>query len=253
FIGVSCGRLGLRAYVPYEYRQFRRAIPLGVETGWLYGPGDTTIEATLLAIRQARPGSTALLTGIVGVKLPTGDSSILDQEEDTNQGQTTSGGHVHGSTGITGASSVNLVHPHDLALGSGSYDGVFGVSTYLRGGRFYAIGRVLYDLRSEGTGGYRCADQWSWGGGPGFYLIFNARGSVGLLANVTGESRGHDQHRGHQVDDSGITEVFAGPQLSATWAGTSGEIGADLPVVQRVNGQQLAADYRLHAGVIIGF
>ncbi len=111
FIGVSCGRLGLRAYVPYEYRQFRRAIPLGIETGWLYGPGDTAIEATLLAVRHVGPGSTALLTGIVGVKLPTGDSSILDQEEDTNQGQTTSGGHVHGSTGINKMKILIGVNP----------------------------------------------------------------------------------------------------------------------------------------------
>lgn len=252
-VGLHYDRVGLRAYLPYEYRQYRRAIPLGVETGWLYGPGDATVEATLLAIRHVAHGSVVLVTGIMGLKLPTGDSSILEQEEDLSQGQTTSGGHVHGSTGVTSAASVNLVHPHDLALGTGSYDGVFGVSTYLRAGRFYATARVIYDLRSEGTGGYRCADQWSWGGGPGFYLVSEQRGTVGLLANVTGESRGLDQHRGHQVDDSGITEVFIGPELTAAWAGLSGEVGADLPVLQRVNGEQLTADYRLHAGVNIGF
>jgi hypothetical protein len=238
-------RFGLRAYLPWIDRTWRRALPGGVEEGRIEGAGDALIEATGLAVRHVGGGTTALLTAIVGLKLPTGSSSELDHEGQLAAGQTTSGGHVHHAPGVAPA----LVHPHDISLGTGSWDAVLGAAAFARAGRLYGTARSLYALRTGGRGGFHAGDEVSWGGGPGLYLMQRGQATLGLLANVTGEIRARDRIDGQTIDDTGGTELFVGPDLQASWRGLSGEAGVDLPVLQRLNGLQLAADYRAHLGV----
>jgi hypothetical protein len=240
-------RFGLRAYVPYLYRSYQRSIPSGIEQGTIFGLGDTELEGTALILRQVGPRRVALVTLIAGVKMPTGSSSQLDDEGSHAHGESIDNGHVHATDPGGGGYRV-FVHPHDLALGTGSWDGIFGVQSFWRADRAYATARALYALRTVGRDGFHAGDELSWGGGPGWYLLQGERRTIGLLANITGETRTRDELDDQPIDDSGATEVFIGPDLSATWHGLSSELGIDLPVYQRVNGAQLVAPYRLHLG-----
>jgi hypothetical protein len=254
-LGARLGeRFGLRAYLPYLYRSYQRSIPSGIEQGTISGLGDSELEATALALRHVDHRRAALVTLIAGVKMPTGSSSELDQEGTHVHGESTDGGHVHAITDPTAGFGYRVfVHPHDLALGTGSWDGLFGLQSFWRLDRAYATARGLYALRTVGRDGFHAGDELSWGGGPGWYLVHRERGTLGLLANVTGEVRARDELEGQPIDDSGATEVFIGPDLSATWIALSAELGVDLPVYQRVNGAQLVAGYRLHLGASWSF
>lgn len=242
-------RLGIRAYVPYydrTYQTFAVSATSGVSgvlSGEVRGVGDTTVEATDLVVRAIDGPHLLLGTVLVGMSLPTGESSELVQEEEIAEGLNP-GGHVH-----TGSGVQTLVHPHDLALGSGSWDGLAGVSLYARSGPWFASGRVIGRERNRGRAGYRYGDSLTWAGGPGYQLTCGS-GMVALQAYLTGEVAAPDHVLGQVVSNSGDTTLFLGPELSGTWDGhLAAETGIDLPLVERTDGQQLMPRYRLHAGI----
>jgi hypothetical protein len=59
---------------------------------------------------------------LTGIKFPTGDSSRLEEEFEEVE--------------IPGAPESGI-HGHDLTLGTGSYDGIFGEETSLRYKNFF--------------------------------------------------------------------------------------------------------------------
>ena len=58
------------------------------------------------------------------------------------------------------------IHGHDLTLGTGSYDGIFGGRTSLRYKDFFFQGDLQFTLRGDGLHQYHFANDLSWGGGP---------------------------------------------------------------------------------------
>jgi hypothetical protein len=65
---------------------------------------------------------------------------------------------------------------------------------------------------------------------------------------VSGESKGADTINGVPTDDTAVTSVYLGPQLTYTWSGRlSAQLAADLPVSIASTGQQLVPDYRIRA------
>jgi len=71
-----------------------------------------------------------------------------------------------------------------------------------------------------------------------------------LQAVVSGEYKDTDTFQGASADDTGVTAVYLGPQLSFTWASKlSAQIGADLPISIDNTALQTVPDYRVRAGV----
>ena len=67
---------------------------------------------------------------------------------------------------------------------------------------------------------------------------------------VSGESKGEDTLHGVSTDDTALTIVYLGPQIDFTWSDKlSAHLGADLPVSIESTGDQLVADYRIHAAI----
>jgi len=96
-------------------------------------------------------------------------------------------------------------------LGSGSYDGIVGSSLYARWGRGFATALVQYAIRSTGDYDYRFANDLTWAGGPGYYLLMKDEFTLGLQAVVSGEYKRLDQFQGVAADDTGVTAVYLGP------------------------------------------
>jgi hypothetical protein len=139
---------------------------------------------------------------------------------------------------------------HDLTLGSGSYDGLVGMGFFARWKRVFMAASMQYAIRTEGAYQYQFANDWTWMGGPGVYLLLGDEHSLSLQVVVSGESKGLDTLNGESVDDTGVTSVFLGPQLSYTWSSRlSAMVGADLPVSIVSSGEQVVPTYRVRAAL----
>src|SRR5260370_32955246 len=102
-----------------------------------------------------------------GIKFPRGDSSKLNTPDF--------------SAGIG---------RHDLALGSGSFDGLVGTGFFARWKKLFLNGNMQYAIRTEGDFQHQYADDWMWSGGPGAYLVLGHKYTLAVQANVAGEGKG---------------------------------------------------------------
>jgi len=241
FVGYNfTGRVGLQVNVPVVYRSFQRADDSGgIERGTESGIGDVSLVANFLAYRTATRKFTFAWTVHGGVKIPTGSSDQLQEEVDE----------------LTAPppppdAAESGIHGHDLALGSGSVDGIVGTGLFVRRQRFFVGANAQYTIRTKGDFDYRYANDLAWWGGPGVFLALNEYYTVALQLSVSGEHKRRDTFRDQKADDTGITSVFLGPQVSVTWRERlSTELGADLPMSIHNTALQSVPDYRVRAAV----
>ena len=179
--------------------------------------------------------SAVLLTGI---KFPTGDSSRLEEEFHELE--------------VPGAPQSGI-HGHDLTLGSGSYDGIFGEQTALRYKNLFFENNVQFAARTEGAHDYRFADGLTWSGGPGHYLVRNSNTVLGLQFVTSGEYKGRDRFRGEPAVDTGISSVFLGPRVVASRGRWSLDASAELPVFIHNTSLQAVPDYGLQGAISVQF
>jgi hypothetical protein len=233
-------RIGVQFNLPVIYRSFRRPENGGIDEGTESGIGDVSLSANWTVFRRDREQWSVAWSVSGGVKFPTGDSDRLREELDEEE--------------PAPGEPESAIHGHDLALGSGSYDGLVGTELYVRCRRFFFTAETQYAIRSEGDFGYRYANDLVWSGGPGLYLIFAEDFTLALQVDVSGESKGKDKLGGEKADDTAITSVFLGPRLSISWRGRlSAEISGALPVHIQNSALQAVPDYRVHAGFVWRF
>jgi len=248
----------LQLNIPLIYRLFERPEGFEIDRGTESGLGDVSLLGRFLVFHHEHGGSAslkfddpknphfetheadftvgALLTA--GVKFPTGDTSRLKEEFNEVE--------------IPGAPQSGI-HGHDLALGTGSYDGIFGGQFSLRYKNFFFLVDAQFALRGPGLHQYDFANDISWSGGPRYYFVRNRQAIVGLQFVVSGEHKDVDRFRGAPAEDTGITSVFLGPRLIASMGKVSAELGADLPVLIDNTALQAVPDYRIRASVALRF
>jgi hypothetical protein len=227
FVGYNVNeRFGVQANLPMIYRAY------GSSAGGDHGEGgigDASLIGNFLAYRKLGEDFTFNWTMLGGIKFPTGDANHLDPNQPDF------------ATGIGG---------HDLTMGSGSYDGLVGTGVFGRWKRLFLTANMQYTIRSEGRFDYQAANDLSWSGGPGVYLILTHKCTVAAQCVVSGETKGQDSVKGVPTDDTAETIVYVGPQINVTWSSKlSAQVGADLPVNFQSTGNQLVPDYRVHGAV----
>lgn len=225
-------RIGLQLNVPLIHRSFERPDATGaLQRGQVSGPGDLALLANVTAFRLDKKTYAVRWGFLAGVKLPTGSASRLQEEVD--------------ELTAPPAPVASAIHGHDLTLGSGSVDGLMGTSFFARWERLYFDAGTQFALRGTGRFGYRYANDLTWSGGPGALLLLEDNYTLSLQANVSGETKGQDTFAGAKSADTGLTAVYVGPQISATWhERLSVEAGLDLPVSVRNTDLQAVPDYR---------
>jgi hypothetical protein len=235
-VGYRFDRIwGLQAVAPYVHRSFRRAEGFAVDSGTESGFGDLSLVGTATVWESTHEQVTGILTLLAGVKAPTGDSGRLIEEEN--------------EIVIPGAPESG-VHGHDLARGSGSWDGLVGVTAFARWRRLFMTADAQYAIRTEGDHHYRYADDLTWRWSTGVLAWIDDRGTAGIQASLSGEAKGRDEHDGEKAEDTGIVAVYLGPLASCTWRDAlSAEAGVDLPLLQDNTSLQIVPDYRIHAAV----
>src|SRR5882757_1899934 len=193
-------RFALQINVPLIYREFKRPEGFEIQQGTVSGLGDMSLLLKTVFFHYASPAersfdvsgknpvatvhesdftvSAVLLTGI---KFPTGDTSRLKEE-------------FH-EVEVSGAPASGI-HGHDLTLGTGSYDGIFGEQTSLRYKNAFFETNVQFTLRGDGAHQYHFANDLGWNAGPGYYFVRQSRAVVGLQLVVSGEYKDVDRFRG---------------------------------------------------------
>ena len=237
--------LGVQLSVPLISRSFQRWHHGALDTGSVSGVGDVSFLAHWAPMHIQR--SDFLLTArfFAGLSLPTGDSSrVLEEAEE-------GGGGEGGGGGETVASGI---HGHDLALGTGSVSGIFGVDARVQWKRLFAVAGLEGVARTRGAHGYTFADEISWHGELGAFLVDGDNFNVALAAECTGSSKGQDIFQSTRATDTSATFVFLGPKLSSTWRKRyHADLAVDFPVLREASGVQAVPDYRISATVGIRF
>ena len=251
-------RLAVQLDVPLIYRWYQRPAGFAIERGTEAGLGDISLLANfvLFQVESARgrgvafddpknprleihePDFTASAVLIGGVKFPSGDTSRLKEE-------------FH-EVEIPDAPE-SAIHGHDLTLGTGSYDAIIGGRTSLRYRSFFLDAGMQFALRGDGAHQYHFANDLTWNGGPGYYLVRNPAMIVGLQFVASGEYKDVDRFRGKVAEDTGITSVFLGPRILVSVGKWSAEIGAELPVSIDNTALQIVPGYRLQANISFHF
>src|ERR1035441_10251695 len=189
--------IGVQFNLPIIYRSYGYGSARGSELGI----GDVSLLGNARVFEKLTEDFTFNWTALGGVKFPTGAT-----------------GHLNPSTpdfspGIGG---------HDLTLGAGSCDGMVGTGFYARWKRVFLTGAMQYSIRTEGDYGYQFANDWTWFGGPGFFLLLGDKHTLSVQAVVSGETKGQDTLPGMTLNDTAVTIVYLGPQINYTWSSKIG-------------------------------
>jgi hypothetical protein len=251
-------RFALQINVPLIYRSFERPEGFAVDHGAESGVGDVSLlgkfvlfhskagERTSLKFDDPKNPhfessesdftASALLIG--GVKLPTGGTSRLKEEFNEVE--------------VPGAPESGI-HGHDLTLGTGSYDAIAGGQTSLRYKSFFFQADTQFAVRGDGAHQYHFANDLSWSGGPGYYIVRGRTTIVGLQCACSGEYKDVDRFRGKAAEDTGITSVFIGPRVMASYGKLSAELAGEFPISIHNTALQAVPDYRIRASVGLRF
>ncbi len=250
-------RFALQLNTPIIYRYFKRPEGFAIDRGTESGLGDMSLLLKTVAFHYSsgagrefdvsgknpiviehEPDFTISVVLLTGIKFPTGDSSRLEEE-------------FH-EVEIPGA-PLSGIHGHDLTLGTGSFDGIFGGQVSLRCKNFFAGESLQFTLRGDGAHQYHFANDLSWDGGPGYYFVRSRDTIIGLQFVVSGEHKDVDRFRGKPAEDTGITSVFFGPRVVASRGHWSAEVDVDLPVSIDNTALQVVPDYRLRGAISFHF
>jgi hypothetical protein len=257
---VLDNRLGVQVSLPFIDRDFKRPDGFAIDRGNIFGFGDMSLIANFIAFRKDAsfseinsamskedknpvpmihaPDFSAIVNLTAGIKLPTGDTSRL--KENFNEVE------------IPGAPDSGI-GGHDLTLGTGSVDAIFGAQALLRYKALFFQADAQYTYRTKGDYQYRFANDFSWSGGPGFDFIRRPKTTVGLQFVISGETKGYDEFEGQPDTDTGVTSLFLGPRILASAGRWNGEVSVDLPVIMNTTSFQTAPTYRVRAGFSFRF
>ncbi|PYL90037.1 MAG: hypothetical protein DMF14_11175 [Verrucomicrobia bacterium] len=250
-------RFALQFNAPFIYRDFRRPEGFAIDEGNVSGFGDVSLLAKAVLwhfvstawrefnVEEKNPVAiehesdcTCSVVALGGLKFPTGDPSRLQEE-------------FH-EVEIPGAPESGI-HGHDLTLGTGSYDGIFGAQGSVRYKNFFAEANGQFTLRGDGAHDYHFANDLIWSAGPGYYLVRKRDTLVGFQCVASGESKDVDRFQGRAAEDTGVTSVFIGPRIIASYDQLSGELAAEFPVLMNTTALQVVPDYRLRASVAVSW
>jgi len=206
------------------------------ESGSVFGLGDLALVGRWTLLQKNTMKRSAIINLLAGVKFPTGDTSRLDDE-------------VNSAKGDLNHLAIGGIHQHDLTLGSGSYDGVFGLTSNLRWTRWFLNNQFQYYLRSEGHS-YQFGDLIIISGGPGVFVPLGEESTFSLQANAFYESSSHDKILGRTFQQTGMTAWYLGPVINFTFGEHfSANAGVDIPLHIYNHGFQTVPDYRVRGGI----
>lgn len=217
------------------------------EQGTETGLGDMSVIGRIAIVQKMEMEYGFVVNALAGVKFPTGNDERLQAEmEQTEIFKTLLPvGTPHDPLGH----SISSVHQHNLALGSGSYDSIFGLTASGNWRRLFFNAQFQYYLRSEGESGFKYGNELIISGGPGVFVLLDNSYTLSLQAFAQYDTMAQDELLGTPSDRTGSTAWYLGPAVNFTWRSHfSANVGVDFPLQIENNGYQIVPDYRLRGG-----
>jgi hypothetical protein len=248
---------GVSLNTPIVYRSFQRtdlrysltAPPvLFTEKGTEFGLGDLALIGRMTLFRKTQMKQGWVVNLLAGIKFPTGNTDRLKDEVEQARifDSFVPPGTQHDPLGH----SISGVHQSDISPGSGSFDGILGMTVNARWEKWIFNTQVQYYLRTEGESSFQYGDELMVSGGPGRYLLLRDELTLSLQVNAAYETEARDHLLGRESDQTGQSVWYLGPQLNLTWGRhSSANLGVDVPLLISNNGLQIVPDYRVHAGL----
>ena len=254
-------RFGLSLNIPVVYNSFERTdiryFPpprppvFETERGSEFGLGDMALIGRGTIWQLDKMNYAITLNLLAGVKFPTGDSSRIEDEVEQARlfRSLLPPGTPHDPLGH----GQSALHQHMIAPGSGSWDGIFGVTLNTRWKRLFFNSQFQYYLRTEAED-FEFGDEILVSGGPGGYLVVHDEWTLGLQFNAFYETEARDKVLGIKSNNTGMTAWYVGPQLGLTWGEhVAANAGADFPLTIANNGLQKVPEFRIHGGISFRF
>jgi hypothetical protein len=163
---------------------------LFTETGTDFGVGDVSLISRLTVFQKRAMEYGIAVNLLAGIKFPTGDPRRL--KEEVTQARLFESFLPPDTPHDPLGHSVASVHQHSLAPGSGSYDGVFGLTANGRWGRWFLNSQFQYCLRTRGESGFRYGDELMVSGGPGVFVLVKDSCTLSLQANALYDTMARD-------------------------------------------------------------
>ena len=229
-----------------------------LETGNEDGLGDMSAMLTLNALNRRTADWFVAVKLLGGLKLPTGDTSRLKEENADESSPLAEDHSMHDHSHMAHAEAVDeshtaSIHGHDLALGSGSFDFPLVLSAVAEYGPIVTGANLQYTFRTTGDSSYRYADDFIWRVSSGYRYFVAEQDSVALHVVMNGEAKDKDEVRSQPVEDTGLTTLFLGPELEVIWGNLSAEVGLELPLVLANTGLQSVTSSRWRCGITYRF
>lgn len=251
-------RWGISLNMPLTHLKFRRTdlrysstppfTSIVTEQGTETGLGDMSLIGRVALIQKLEMEYGLVVNLLGGVKFPTGDDEQLDEEVEQAEIFEALAPSLPHDDPLS--HSIASVHPHNLALGSGSYDGIFGVTMNGNWQRFFLNAQFQYYLRTEGRSGFKYGNELMVSGGPGVFVLLDKGYTLSVQAFALYDYMARDEVLGRPSDGTGLTAWYLGPVINFTWGSRfSANVGAEFPLSIDNNGYQSVPDYRLHGGI----
>lgn len=234
---------GVQVDLPLITRRTKRIENYRGRTDDQTGIGDSSILLHATPFRILGSEHAVLWSFYGGVKLPTGSTGDLERKAEEPEEAVHTRDHTVSSQAGGRA----------FTFGTGSYDFPLGTSLYARYGKAFFAGSAQYTVREEGAHDYEFADDIVWTVGPGYHYVFGNDTTGAFKIALSGERKSSDRLAGALVDDSRVSDIYIGPELTLLGGnGVSGEFGVDVPV-DTTSSSTVVPEYRVKAAVSISF
>jgi hypothetical protein len=256
-----CKYFGLSFNVPVENLNFRRtdlrysltAPPeIFTEKGTITGVGDAALIGRLTVFQRTTMQYGIVVNLLGGIKFPTGDADRLNDEVAQTRlfDSFLPPGTPHDPLGH----SISSVHEHMLALGSGSYDEIFGATLNARWRSWLFNAQLQCEFRQQGSTKFRYGDEMMISGGPATFLFLEESWNLTLQVNAVYDKMERDRILNRLSNRTGMTAWYIGPQVALSLGQHfSANAGIDVPLSIDNGGFQSVPNYRLHGGFSLRF
>lgn len=209
------------------------------------GLGDISLLGTYSFFEHRKSDWTILAGAYGGVKLPTGDSGVL--EDIAEEELTPDSSLKHHPIG-------SASNGRALTFGSGSYDFIGGLTFLARHNRLLFLSSAQYTIRTEGDFDYEFADDFLFSAGPGYYFALEHNYTVAGRLSLAGEYKGKDRFKNENVNGSAISNLYLGPQVFFTYdEHYAGEATVDFRVTDEDSVATVVPEWRIRAGLSYRF
>lgn len=233
-------RYALQLNMPLVYRSFQRVELNNIQHGTESGIGDMLLVGTYIPFQRKNPYSQFRWKLMAGVKFPTGNPDRIGEELTEAPAPETA----------DSSGQESAVHGHDLALGSGSWDGLIGADVSGQNARWYYMASLQYAIRTRGDFDYKYANDLLWYGGPGYYLARKPEYTMGIQALVAGENKGEDELGNVKTEDTAVTSAYLGPSvMMGIKRVVMANVDVGFPLYINNSGLQTVPKYRIRFGL----